>query len=354
MARYAYDRLTFLDNSFLIMEKENTPMHIAGTATFDAAPLTRADGGIDIDRIRAYIESRLHLIPRYRQRLQHSWFHSAPIWVDYEHFNIHYHVRHTALPRPGDERQLKRLAARIMAQHLDRSKPLWEIWIVEGLDDGKRFAMISKIHHCMVDGVSSVDLLNVLLTPQPIDDLRAAPRSTCRGPLPTELDLLLETAGTVARLPFEIGKNVADLRRRQVQRPASPTCAPASVRCARCSARGFGVSDTPLNQTVGPAPPLRLAGDEPRRDQGRQGPPRRHRQRRRAGDRRRRRAPLPRAPRRQLRAPRLPRDGAGQRARRRTSAARSATASRRGSCRCRSASATRAAASSRSARRRRT
>src|SRR5438045_3665405 len=124
MARYAYDHLTFLDNSFLILERENTPMHIAGTATYDAEPLTRADGGVDIDRIRAYIESRLHLIPRYRQRIQESWLHSAPIWVDYEHFNIHYHVRHTALPKPGDERQLKRLAARIMAQRLDRSKPL--------------------------------------------------------------------------------------------------------------------------------------------------------------------------------------------------------------------------------------
>src|SRR5512139_916604 len=100
MARYAYDRLRFLDNSFLIMEKEHTPMHIAGTATFDAAPLTTADGSVDIDRIRDYVESRLHLIPRYRQWLQQSWFQSAPIWVDYEHFNIHYHVRHTALPKP--------------------------------------------------------------------------------------------------------------------------------------------------------------------------------------------------------------------------------------------------------------
>ena len=130
MAGYAYDPLTFLDNSFLIMERENTPMHIASTATYDAAPLTKADGGIDIDRIRAYVDSRLHLIPRYRQRLQPSWFRSAPVWVDYAHFNIHYHVRHTALPKPGDERQLKRLAARIMSQHLDLSKPLWEIWEV--------------------------------------------------------------------------------------------------------------------------------------------------------------------------------------------------------------------------------
>jgi len=249
MARYAYDRLTFLDNSFLILEKEHTPMHIAGTATFDAAPLTRADGSIDIDRIRAYVESRLHLIPRYRQWLQQSWFQSAPIWVDYEHFNIHYHVRHAALPKPGDARQLKRLAARIMAQHLDRSKPLWEIWIVEGLDGGESIAMISKIHHCMVDGVSSVDLLNVLLTPFPIDAFEPAPSYVPR-PVPTEFDLLWETAGTVARLPFEIGKNVSDVLT-QMRDPRSDVR--ARVRALRdMFDSGFSVSDTPLNQTVGP------------------------------------------------------------------------------------------------------
>lgn len=249
MSHYAYDRLSFLDNSFLIMEKENTPMHIAGTATFDAAALTKDDGGVDIDTIRAYIESRLHLIPRYRQRLQESWFHSAPIWVDYEHFNIHYHVRHTALPRPGDERQLKRLAARIMAQRLDRSKPLWEIWIVEGLDDGKRIAMISKIHHCMVDGVSSVDLLNVLLTAQPIEEFSAAAKYLPR-PAPTEVDLMLETAGSIARLPFEIGKNVTDLVS-QARDPLSDVR--ARFRALReALGTGFGVSETPLNQAVGP------------------------------------------------------------------------------------------------------
>lgn len=249
MAHYAYDRLTFLDNSFLLMERENTPMHIAGTATYDAAALTKPDGGIDIDRIRAYIESRLHLIPRYRQCLQHSWFHSAPIWVDYPHFNIHYHVRHAALPKPGDERQLKRLAARIMSQHLDRSKPLWEIWIVEGLDDGKRVAMISKIHHCMVDGVSSVDLLNVLLTAQPTEDFAPAPKFLPR-PAPGELDLLLEAAGTVARLPFEVGQTVTDLVG-QVRDPLSDIR--ARFRALReLMDTGFGVSETILNQPVGP------------------------------------------------------------------------------------------------------
>lgn len=249
MARYAYDRLTFLDNSFLIMEHANTPMHIAGTATYDAAPLTRADGSIDIDRIRAYVDSRLHLIPRYRQVLQQSWFQSAPIWVDYNHFNIHYHVRHTALPKPGDDRQLKRLAARIMAQHLDRSKPLWEIWVIEGLDGGERVAMVSKIHHCMVDGVSSVDLLNVLLTPYPNESFEPGPTYVPR-PAPSELDLLWETAETVARMPFDLGKTISEV----VGQASDPR---SDVRARFRALRGmlntgFRVSDTPLNKPVGP------------------------------------------------------------------------------------------------------
>ena len=249
MARYFYDRLTFLDNSFLIMEQPNTPMHIAGTATYDAAPLTKADGTIDIDLIRAYVESRLHLIPRYRQRLQQSWFQSSPIWIDYEHFNIHYHVRHTALPKPGDERQLKRLAARLMAQHLDRSKPLWEIWIVEGLDGGGRVPMISMIHHCMGDGISSVVLRNVLLTPFPLESFERGPQYSPR-PAPTELDLLWETAGSVARLPFDIGKNVAELVG-QAQDPRSDVR--ARFRALRgMVGTGLGVTQTPLNQPVGP------------------------------------------------------------------------------------------------------
>jgi diacylglycerol O-acyltransferase / wax synthase len=252
MPGYAYDRLTFLDNSFLVLERENTPMHIAGTATYDAAPLTKADGGVDIDRICAYVESRLHLIPRYRQRLQQSWFRSAPIWVDYPHFNIHYHVRHSALPKPGDERQLKRLAARIMAQHLDLSKPLWEIWVVEGLDGGSRVAMISKVHHCLVDGVSSVDLLNVLLTPYPLDHVESGPAFVPR-PAPTDWDLLWETAGNVARLPVEIGRNASEFMT-QASDPRSNLR--VGVRTARdmltSGVSGFRVSPTPLNQAVGP------------------------------------------------------------------------------------------------------
>jgi len=250
MARYAYDHLTFLDNSFLIMEGPTSPMHVAGTAMFEGGSLVRPDGGVDIDTIREYVASRLHLIPRYRQRLTNVPLQGRPIWVDDPHFNIHYHVRHTALPRPGDERQLKRLAARIMSQHLDRSKPLWEIWIIEGLEGGSRFAMISKVHHCMVDGMSSVDLMNVLLQPVASDDLKEAPDWIPR-PAPTTVDLAFETLGEIAHWPFDLGR-AAERALREVRDPRSDVR--ARVRALR-DALGGGmrrVSSTPLNRPIGP------------------------------------------------------------------------------------------------------
>jgi diacylglycerol O-acyltransferase len=250
MASYAYDRLSFLDNSFLIMEGPNSPMHVAGTANFEAGPLRRADGGIDVDRIREYVMSRLHLIPRYRQRLAYIPIENHPVWVDDAHFNIHYHVRHTALPKPGDERQLKRLAARIMSQHLDRSKPLWEIWIVEGMEGGEHFAMISKIHHCMVDGMSSVDLLNVLLKSQPTTEFEPAPRWLPR-PVPTRSDLLWDAAARYATLPLAIARNLPGLVQ-DMRDPRSDIR--ARLRALR-DALGSGIrvaSETPLNMPIGP------------------------------------------------------------------------------------------------------
>jgi WS/DGAT/MGAT family acyltransferase len=245
-----YDRLSFLDNSFLIMEGPTSPMHVAGTATYEAAPVTTAEGGIDIDRIRAYVSSRLHLIPRYRQRLALIPIEGHPVWIDDDHFNIHYHVRHTALPRPGDERQLKRLAARIMSQHLDRSKPLWEMWVVEGLDGGSRFALISKIHHCMVDGMSSVDLLNVLLRPEPVLEVEPAPEWNPR-PAPTPTQLLGDAFVRYASLPFALGRNLQQLAG-EIGDPRSDLR--ARLRALRdMVASGLPrPSSTPLNQAIGP------------------------------------------------------------------------------------------------------
>jgi diacylglycerol O-acyltransferase / wax synthase len=243
------ERLSFLDNSFLIMEGPTTPMHVAGTATYEVGSLRTPEGGIDIDRIRGYMNSRLHLIPRYRQRLAFVPLENHAVWIDDAHFNIHYHVRHTALPRPGDERQLKRLAARIMAQHLDRSKPLWELWVVEGLERGETFAVISKVHHCMVDGVSGVDLMNVILQPEPVDSFEPAPDWLPRS-APTSLELLRDAAYRYAALPFELGRNLPDVVR-QARDPRSDLR--ARLRAVRDTLGSFGSpSSTPLNQPIGP------------------------------------------------------------------------------------------------------
>jgi WS/DGAT/MGAT family acyltransferase len=163
-----YDRLTQLDNSFLIYEDAQPAgaMHVASTQVHEAAPLQRADGSLDIERIEEYVLSRLDRIPRYRQRIRRTPIEGHPVWVDDRSFNIQYHVRHSRLPHPGDERQLKRMVGRIFSQRLDREKPLWELWLIEGLE-GNRVAIVSKVHHCMVDGVSGAELLAALLTPTP-------------------------------------------------------------------------------------------------------------------------------------------------------------------------------------------
>ena len=169
----SHDRLTLSDRLFLDVEDPLNNMHIAGCFIFDAGLPLHEGLGVDIDEICAYLESRLYRIPRYRQRIEYTPLEGHPIWIDDENFNILYHVRHTRLPLPGDDRQLKRLCGRIVSQQLDRHKPLWEMWVVEGLEHD-RVALITKVHHCMADGISGVDLLEALLQPFPDKDLRSA------------------------------------------------------------------------------------------------------------------------------------------------------------------------------------
>jgi diacylglycerol O-acyltransferase len=250
MPGYWYDRLSALDNSFLLWEGPKSHMHVAGTSVYEAGPLRTPEGGIDVARVRAYVESRLHLIPRYRQVLRWVPLEGHPVWVDDDHFNIDYHVRHTALPRPGDERALKRLSGRIMSQQLDRSKPLWEMWIVEGLDGGERFAIVTKVHHCMIDGMSSVDLLTVLLAAAPADHVEPAPRFLPR-PAPGPWQLLAAEAARRARETFEVARSL----RRVAREMGDPR---SDLRVTWRAARGMLrsslrlVSDTPLNRAIGP------------------------------------------------------------------------------------------------------
>src|SRR5262245_1242541 len=155
------DRLSAIDASFLHQEKQASHMHVGALVIFEGPPPAREDV---IDHVR----SRLHLVPRYRQKLAFPRFEMGrPIWVDDPSFNVGYRVRHTALPRPGSEDQLRQLLGRIFSQRLDRSKPLWELWLVQGLEDN-RFAVISKTHHALVDGVSGVDIATVLFDLSPV------------------------------------------------------------------------------------------------------------------------------------------------------------------------------------------
>jgi diacylglycerol O-acyltransferase / wax synthase len=187
MSEFHYEPLSYLDASFLALETRSSHMHVAGVALFDAAPLKGEDGGIDIARIRAHVASKLQYIPRYRQRLDWVPFDRRPVWVDDEHFALDYHLRHSSLPRPGSEIQLKQLAGRIVSTPLDRHKPLWELWVIEGIEDD-RFAIIAKIHHCMIDGVSGVDLTTILLNVVPSSDIDPSPEWSPRpAPSPTQL-----------------------------------------------------------------------------------------------------------------------------------------------------------------------
>ena len=149
------DRLSGLDASFLALEQRGAHMHVGSVLVFDGDAPPYED-------LLAQIEDRLHLVPRYRQKLAYPPLAQArPVWVDDPHFNVAYHVRHTALPAPAGEQQLRKLAGRVFSQQLDRTKPLWEIWLVNRVGED-RFGLVCKTHHALVDGISGVDIMTVL------------------------------------------------------------------------------------------------------------------------------------------------------------------------------------------------
>jgi len=249
MAPYAYDRLSALDHSFLLFERPNAYMHVASTQIFEIGPLRTPEGGVDAQAIKDATAASLHRIPRYRQKLRTTPIEGRPVWVDDPTFNIDYHVRHTSLPRPGTERQLKRLSARIMQQHLDRRRPLWEIWVVEGLEDD-RFALISKVHHCMIDGMSGVDLLRILMSPTPEAEIPDAPLFVPR-PAPTGAELVRDEIKRRIALPFQalgdLGEFVAEAR--DVRRDLSSRLRSLANMLGRTLR---SASETPLNREIGP------------------------------------------------------------------------------------------------------
>jgi diacylglycerol O-acyltransferase / wax synthase len=239
------DRLTGLDASFLHLEDGSSHMHVAGVMIFEGSPPP-------YDELLEAIERRLGLVPRYRQRLAFVPFgQGRPRWVDDPHLNLRYHVRSTALPAPGSEQQLKDLAGRVFSQQLDRDKPLWEIWLVDGLE-GDRFAMLSKTHHALVDGISGVDIMSVLFdtSPEPSTPTDTGERWLPR-PLPSSAQLLAEALMERATIPGEIARSVRAVFRgpRRVLEGARD----AAVGVGAMAWAGLNPAPpTPYNKPIGP------------------------------------------------------------------------------------------------------
>jgi WS/DGAT/MGAT family acyltransferase len=245
MAQEHFDRLTALDASFLAQEGPCSHMHVGGLTLFEGpAP--------PFDELLDALRMRLHLVPRYRQKLAVPPAGAGrPLWVDDATFNIEYHVRHTALPAPGAEDELLRLAGRIFSQQLDRARPLWELWLIEGLEQG-RFALLSKTHHAMIDGISGVDLATIMfdLSPMPADvEHPDEPWQPAPEPTPAEI----VAAG--ARSLLRAGARTATASAAMLSRPG------ATLHGAREVAEGIGeivwagmnpAPETPLNVPIGP------------------------------------------------------------------------------------------------------
>jgi diacylglycerol O-acyltransferase len=242
-------RLTGLDASFLHLENDGAHMHVAGLMLFDGDPPP-------YDQLVEMTEARLHVVPRYRQKLAFVPLgQGRPRWVDDPHLNLRYHIRRTALPKPGSEAQLRALAGRVFAQPLDRDKPLWEMWLVEGVEDGPhgpRFAMLSKTHHALVDGISGVDIVSVLFdaTPDPPEPPDPPPHWVPR-PEPSRTQLLAEALIERATIPAEAARSVRAVFRgpRQVARAAGES----AVGLGAMTWAGLRPPPkSPYNTTIGP------------------------------------------------------------------------------------------------------
>jgi diacylglycerol O-acyltransferase len=184
------ERMSTLDAEFLHLEDGIGHMHIGTVCVFGDPPPS-------FDEIAAMIAAKLHLIPRYRQRVRSVPFElGRPVWVDDPHFNLEYHLRHTALPAPGNDAAFCRLMGRIMSQPLDRDRPLWETWLIEGLEGG-HWALVFKIHHCMVDGIAGIELLRVMLDLE-VDTTVAVPEPWEPQPEPPGVAKVLDAWGGLA------------------------------------------------------------------------------------------------------------------------------------------------------------
>jgi diacylglycerol O-acyltransferase len=241
------DRLTGLDTAFLHLEQHSTAhMHVASVMVFAGeAPPYQA--------LVEHILGRLHLVPRYRQRLAFVPLgQGRPVWTDDPRFNPYYHIRHTALPQPADERALQRLAGRIFSQRLDRSKPLWEMWLVQALA-GDRFALIAKTHHALVDGISGVDITTVLFDTAP-DAMPASrpPTPWSAGPPPGSAKLIADALLERATVPGEIARGARASLRAPRRAVGSLARSVRNVGASALPGIEHPTPRTPFNVEIGP------------------------------------------------------------------------------------------------------
>ena len=279
----AHERLTATDASFLHIETPHEPQHVGSLSILEGAPLRDADGRIRIEEMRAFVQGRLHRVPRMRQRVRMVPFRQGrPVWVDDEHFDVGYHVRLTSLPRPGTHEQLLELMGRLQSLPLDRSRPLWEIWVVDGLADGN-VAEIIKTHHAMGDGIANVDMILALIDTEASPPPDPPAPQWHPAPTPSDAELLgealldqlgrpaalLRNATAAVRHPRRFAGMVADTLSTAVlfqDRPApagwnvavtahrrwvSATVSMDQVRAIRAAATGAKLNDVVLTACTG-------------------------------------------------------------------------------------------------------
>jgi len=237
------DRLSSIDASFLTNESSSAHMHVGAILIFEGPPP-------DYEDFLAHVDSRLHLVPRFRQKLVFPPVETGrPFWVDDPNFNLAYHVRHSALPAPGSEEQLCNIAGRLFSQALDRSKPLWEIWLVQGLERN-RFALITKTHHALVDGISGVDIATVLFDVKPVPESIEPDRDWVPRPTPSTTELAARGIVTAAETPFKLARRAlraASDPERTVRRVAEAGEALAEVAWNLANS----APEVPLNAEIG-------------------------------------------------------------------------------------------------------